>query len=440
MISDALRFLPRKNIKDVNRCIRGVVAHAYENVPFYRNLYDKIGIHPSDIKGIDDLPKLPIISRLELMADGPTSYLRRGADARKLTVKHTTGTTGNPVTVYLNFWEQAFRKITMLDTYTRDSYLKFPLRLADIGPERKDKATTVVSRFGPHTRVRLFRDIPIDEQIELLMKTKPSIIVGRPSIMWLLAATLKEKKIIPPRPKILISNVEMLFDHVRLLLEDVFSCPLKDCYNCEEGGNLAWQCPTDRQHMHINAANVWLEVVDNNGQILPCGKEGHVVITNLYNHTMPFIRYSMGDRAVLLNMEKCSCGYKGPIMRLTDGRSENFIVLPDGREITPRHMYAVINYAFPHEQPEWNMIGVVKAFQIIQESVNVIIVKIVPGPAYSENIWIDKAQRNLTKLHPAMQLKVEMVDDLTPEPGKKFHQVLGKLSSRYKKERVDSGG
>jgi len=438
MIGAWSRFLPRKSIIDVNRCIRHVVAHAYQNVPFYRRLYDEAGVKPSSIQSVDDLSLLPIISRLDLMTGGPASYLRRGADPQKLTLKHTTGTTGNPVAVYLSFWEQAFRKITMLDTYTRDSNLKFPLRLVDIGPERKDKATTIVTRYGPHSRVRLFRDMPLDEQIDLLMQTKPSIIAGRPSILWMLATTLKERNIIPPRPKILISNVEMLFEHVRLLLEEVFSCPVKDCYNCEEGGNLAWQCPKDRRIMHVNIANVWMEVVDDKGRLLPPGQEGHVVITNLYNYTMPFIRYAMGDRAVLLGGEKCSCGYPGPIMRLTDGRDENFIVLPDGREITPREMYAVINSAFPHDQPGFSMIAFVRTFQIVQESFDLIVVKIVPGPSYSETVWTEKARQNLAKLHPAMRLQVELVDDLTPPPGEKFQQVVGKFSSRWKRACMDS--
>ena len=80
------------------------------------------------------------------------------------------------------------------------------------------------------------------------------------------------------------------------------------------------------------------------------------------------------------------------------------------------------------------MIDVLRIFQIIQESSDLIEIKVVPGPAYSDSIW-RAVEDNIKSLHPAMRLKVTIVDDLRPEPGKKFHQVLGKLSSRWKRER-----
>ena len=430
MICAWSRFLPRKTMEDVNRSVRSMLSYAYHHVPFYRELYDRAGVHPDLVRSVDDLPLLPVISRLELMAGGPASYLNRKANPEKLTVKHTTGTTGNPVTVYMNFAEQAFRKITMMDAYSRNTWIKFPLRALDVGTERKDAATTLVSRTGPHKRVRLFRGMPMDEQIDLLFKTRPSLIAGRPSTLWELALALSTRGLTPPRPAILISNVEMLFPHVRRLLEDVFRCKVHDCYNCEEAGNLAWQCPKHPDRMHPNTAVVWIEILDANNRPLPFGREGRVVITNLFNRTMPFIRYSMGDRAVLLDWEKCDCGHHGPVMRLTEGRSENFIVLPDGREVSPRIVFDLVNRAFPYDTPGWNMIDAIRTFQIIQETEKLIVIKVVPGPAYSDSLW-PKVERNLRELHPALRLNVELVDDLTPAPGKKFHQVLGKLGSRW---------
>jgi phenylacetate-CoA ligase len=149
---------------------------------------------------------------------------------------------------------------------------------------------------------------------------------------------------------------------------------------------------------------------------------------------MPFIRYETGDRGILLETGKCQCGFNGPVMRLTEGRNENFIVLPDGREISPRIMYNVVNSVLPHDKKDWSMIEAIRVFQIIQESNDLIEIKVVPGPAYSNSLW-RAVEENLKILHPAMRLKVSIVDDLQPEPGKKFHQVLGKLSSRWKCER-----
>ena len=189
--------------------------------------------------------------------------------------------------------------------------------------------------------------------------------------------------------------------------------------------------------MHPNLANTWIEIVGQNGQPVAKGKNGRIVITNLYNYTMPFIRYGTGDRGVDLGEGVCECGFNGPVMRLTEGRDGNFIVLPDGSEINPRNLYDAVNFAFPHDRPGWNLIDFIRAFQIVQEAIDLIVVKVVPGPQYSDSFW-PKVRENLSGLHPALTLKVECVSDLTPPTGKKFHQVLGKLDNRWIRERGES--
>ena len=432
-----LRFLPRKSMNIVNRCIRDAVSQAYRNVAFYRDTYDRAGIRPADIRGIDDLPSLLTVSRIDLMAGGPSSYLAHGSRPETLSVKQTTGTTGTPVTVYMSFCEQAFRKIVFLDAYSRHAGVKFPLSVVDVGPERKSLDDAILVRVGPHIRVRLFRDIPMNEQIHLICKTKAAMIVGRPSILWEVALAMKDRGIRPPRPRIIISNVEMLFGHVRALLTEVFGCPVADYYSCEEVGNLAWQCPVHPDRMHPNLANAWIEIVDRSGRPVGYGQSGRIVITNLYNRTMPFIRYCTGDRGIDLGEGVCDCGFHGPVMRLTEGRDVNFIVLPDGSEINPRNLYDAVNFAFPHDRPDWNLIDSIRAFQIIQETLDRIVVKVVPGPQYSEVFW-PKVRKHLAALHPDLKLNIELVSDLTPPPGRKFHQVLGKLDNRWIRERGES--
>lgn len=433
MFEMPLRFLPRKGKEIVNRCIRQVVVHAYEKVPFYRRLYQKAGANPTRIHNPDDLQTLPLTSRLNLMSSGPDGYLRRDTERESLTIRHTTGTTGTPVIIHMNTWEEAFRRITLIDSYRRHISLRFPMTLVDVGCERKDHATQTVKRMGPVTIVRLFRMAPMHDKIKILSALKPDIMHGRPSVLWELALALHDRSIKPPTPRLIVSGAELLFPHVRTLLENVFHCRVVDHYNCEEAGNLAWQCPADPACLHPNTATVWLETVDSRGGRVPAGTEGRLIITNLFNYSMPFIRYDMGDKGILLNPRTCRCGFDGPVMRLTEGRHENFITLPDGREITPRLMYEVVTSAFPYENPQWNMAEVLRVFQIIQEEEDLIVIKVVPGPAYSESLW-HPVRDNLRRLHPAMRLTVATVDNLDPAPGQKFHQVLGKLNSRWKNE------
>ena len=433
MIAPGSRFLPRKGINDVNRAIRHVVSHAGKNVPFYREAFNNARVCASAIRGIDDLPTLPVTDRLELMAGGPAFYLRQGADPLKLTVKHTTGTTGTPVMIHMNFMEQAFRKLTLLDSFRRNAKLTFPFEMVDVGPEQKDQSTKGSQQVGPVKIIRLFRAMPLEDQIEILRRSKPALILGRPSTLWQLALAFQQKAVRPPAPRLVLTGAEMLFPHVRLLLEEVFGCRVADYYNCEEVGNLAWECPEHSDRMHPNTATSWMEAVDRDGNPVPNGQEGRLVVTNLYNHTMPFIRYALGDRGILLDSEACSCGFTGPVMRLTEGRDENFIILPDGKEITPRLMYDVVNTGFPHDEPGWHLIDHIRTFQIVQEARDLIVVKAVPGPLYSERIWRE-VQKNIKRLHPAFRFEAVLVEDLSPEPGRKFHQIHSSHNSRWRRE------
>jgi phenylacetate-CoA ligase len=433
VIGSWIRFLPRKNKKDVDRSIRYIVSSAYKNVPFYRKSFNRAGVDPLSIRGVDDLPRLPIVTRLDLMAGGPAEYLRRGLSPEQLNIRHTTGTTGTPMIIHKNRMEEAFRKITTIDAYRRNVSLTWPLVFVDVGPERKDGVTEIVTRLGPMTIIRLFRIMPMEQQIDILMRIQPTIMAGRPSSFWELASSLREKAIVPPVPQLMMCGAELLFPNVRKLMENVFRSRVVDYYGCEEAGNIAWECPENPGLMHPNTATVWIEAVDQQGNPSPSGIEGNLIITNLYNSSMPFIRYEMGDRGTMMEPGHCRCGFNGPVMRLTEGRSENFIVLPDGREVTPRLIYEVVNSAFPHDTPGWSIIEAIRTFQIIQETNDLIVVRVVPGPAYSESLW-RAVEENLRCLHPAMRLKVVIVGDLRPEPGKKFHMVLGKLSSRWRRE------
>ena len=428
------RYKLRKRQEDVDRALRALIDRAYHEVPHVHQRLGHAGLHPSQIAGVADLPRIPVIARRDLMSAGEEGFLRRSCERERLVVRHTTGTTGEPLAVYLSRTENLFRRLSLLDTFRRYTRLPVPLTLVDVGPESKDNATDPVHRIGPIQIVRLFRAMPLGAQIEQLRKHPPTILEGRPSTLWLLAKAYQEQGLTAPRPRHIFSYAEMLYPPVRTLLEETFGAPVADLYNSEEIGNIAWQCPKDPEIMHPNTSTCWLEAVNDDGKTVPEGTIGRLVVTNLYNHTMPFIRYEMGDRGALLPSETCACGFVGPRMRLTEGRDENFFVLPDGRRVTPRLAFDAVNAGFPHDDPSWSMIRAIRVFQIVQTQVDEIMVRVVPGPSYDEKIWA-LVHRRVQTLHPDLRLRVELVDDLTPPAGRKFQQVLGMLDTPWNRIR-----
>jgi len=325
--------------------------------------------------------------------------------------------------------EALFRTLSLLDAYRRNVRIPLAFTLVDVGPERKDRATRSTQRIGTVRIVRLFRSLPVAEHVALLRRTRPTLVEGRPSMLWQVARALEAEGATAIRPRLVVSYAEVLYPHVRELLERVFACRVVDYYNCEEAGNLAWECPDRPGLMHPNPATVCLEVVGPDGRAAGYGIEGSVVITNLFNATMPFVRYAMGDRAALVEPGHCSCGFDGPTMRLVDGRDEDFFVMPDSREISPRVIYDVVNMALPA-----GVVGVlaeaIRGFQIVQEERDRIVVRVVPGPRYSDDLWRN-LDAHVRALHSAMRVEVVRVDALEPGPGGKFRQVMSRVRSAW---------
>jgi len=430
------RLKLHKSPGDVDRAVRRIVRHANDHVPFYAEAFARARVHIDAIRGAADLPALPIARRDDLLTAGTQGFLRAGAVVRTLVCRHTTGTTGTPVNVYMTRTEALFRTLSLLDAYRRNVRIPLAFTLVDVGPERKDHATRSTQRVGPVRIVRLFRSLPVSEHVALLRRIRPTLVEGRPSMLWQVARALEAEEVTTIRPRLVISYAEVLYPHVRELLERVFACRVVDYYNCEEAGNLAWECPDRPGIMHPNPATVCLEVVGPDGTPAGYGVEGSVVITNLFNATMPFVRYAMGDRAMLVEPGHCTCGFRGAAMRLVDGRDEDFFVLPDGREISPRVIYDVVNTALPA-----GVGGVlaesIRAFQIVQEERDHIVVRVVPGPRYSDDLWKD-LDAHVRTLHRGVRVEVVLVDALDSGSGGKFRQVTSRVRSAWHPSGADA--
>jgi len=435
-----LRFKPWKSASDVDKLVRQLVDHCAMKVPFYRAAWAEAGVQVSRIRCAADLPNLPITEREDLMLAGPGRYLRSGVAQRKLVVQHTTGTSGTPVAVYMSPVEARFRALTVFRSFRSNAKLSLVGTVADVGPQRKDRTKTI-QRFGTITVVRLFADMPMEEQMVLLKRHRPMLIEGRPSSLWKLCRAIQETDTHLEPPRLVVSFGEMLFPHVRRILQDVFSCAVADYYNAEEIGNVAWQCPHHPSRMHVNLGCVWVEIVGRDGSTLPWGETGDVVVTNLYNRTMPFVRYAIGDRAVMFEPGRCSCGYEGPTLGTIDGRDEDFFLLPDGREVSPREVFAIVNRTLLTGRVDDVLNRAIIRFQVVQESVDSLVVHVIPGPDYNEGIW-SRFQDNVRTLHPSMRTRVECVDSIEPgTPGTKARSIRSLIETRWGKlRRMDGRG
>ena len=156
---------------------------------------------------------------------------------------------------------------------------------------------------------------------------------------------------------------ERLYDDQREQISDVFNCPVANGYGGRDAGFIAHECP--HGGMHITADDIIIEIVDQQGNSLPHGQTGEIVVTHLATSDFPFIRYQTGDIGVL-DDKACSCGRGLPLMKEIQGRSTDFVVAQDG---TVLHGLALIYIL--RDLPQ------VEAFKIVQESIDLTTIWIV---------------------------------------------------------------
>jgi phenylacetate-CoA ligase len=412
------RFALRKTPCRRLRVLSGLIRHAARDVPFYAEIYREAGVRSEEVGSLEDLGRLPIARRERLLA---ARHLRCGADPERLVKRSTCGSTGEPLTVYASPIEAFFRKAALLASFGRATRLRFPLGIADVGAYTKGR--NLAQALGLVRVDRIFRSLPIAEQALNLSRIAPDVVVGRPTSLVDVAREAHRLDLTLPRPRAVICFGEMLHPPDRGLLEEAFRCRVADYYNCEEVGNVAWECPNHPDRMHVNGDTSVVEVVDDDGRPLPPGESGHVLLTNLTNWTMPFIRYAIRDRATNLGEGRCECGFVGASMRLLEGRDEDFFLLPDGRRVSPRSAYGSIANVLPVSEPGNDLFYAIRRFQIVQEAPDLVAVYVVPGPGYSDQLW-SGVEASAKSLHPSMRVRIQCVDELRAGPGGKFRQVL----------------
>jgi len=413
-------------LSDIDRTLRLVVRSAAHHIPVYRRLLERYGVSATDVHSVADLPLLPIVEKEALFRDAPLKdQLHDRTDASQCVRVGTSGFTGLPIDIYMSKAEALFRRAQLVAAWCRFTRLPLPLRVADVGSWGEKEPEYELVRRGPASILRISIALPIDRQIDLLKRHDPQVVSGYPTALSLLVEGLRESSV-PRSVRLVATRGEVLHAPVRATVEEVFGCRVADFYNCEEIGNIASECPEDSRVLHINTDACVLEVVDDEGRSLPLGQEGRILLTNLYNCTMPFIRYDIRDRGAFLpsmSSERCACGSWRPKMEVLGGRDDDFVILPDGRRMSPRLMTTAVEHVFTPLSQRGGGDCVFRRFQIVQDAIDHLTVRIIPeaGQLMEFDGVIAGALR---RIHPALCCTVVLVDDLPHEPSGKFKKVI----------------
>ena len=208
---------------------------------------------------------------------------------------------------------------------------------------------------------------------------------------------------------------EVLYPFQRKLISETLNCPVANGYGGRESGFIAHECP--HGGMHILSDAVIVEVVDKEGHPCPAGEPGEIVVTDLYSHEAPFLRYATGDIGVLSD-RRCTCGRNLPLLERIDGRSNDVILSRDGRIINDQSLVYLLR----------NVDGI-EQFRICQKSVESLHVEIVANESYMKLQAEERLRQGWSNLlRGPLTVTFEYVEQIAPERSGKFRHVVSELA------------
>jgi len=323
-----------------NKRLRKIIKYAYDYVPYYHKKFRKLGIKPLDIKTKKDLNRLPIISKDEIR-ENLKEMISKKFNVNDLKMLSTSGSTGEPLILYITGAESEFRKAKHLRANISCGQKLRDRWVVITAPHHFGEATKLqrILGFYAPTPVSVFNDV--STQILTLERMKPDILDGYSSSLLILAKELKKGEIGTIRPRFIIGGAELIDDYSRHFVEKVLGAPFYDQYSSVELERMAWQCPVHQEY-HMDVDAIINQFVDKNGDEVSTGERGEIICTSLFNYAMPFIRYAIGDVGIPSD-GLCTCGRTLPLMKVVEGRRDSLLLLPDGRILTPRTFTIAMN-------------------------------------------------------------------------------------------------
>jgi phenylacetate-CoA ligase len=422
------QWFSKKEIETLQqRNMHALLKHAYENVPYYRRIMKSRRILPSDIKSIEDLKKLPVLTK-SMIRKNFENLIAQNFPRSEL-VPYQSGGTGDQIKFFITkkriSWEVAaeYRAYCWAGYRLGQKCLLIWGARADLRKTGKIRSyfserierTMVVDAF-------MLSDETLAKTTELLNKFKPEVIRGYSNSVYMLANYLLKHGVKHHNPKAVITGAETLIDTRRRAMEKAFDCEVFDYYGSREIGAIAAECEAHDGY-HVNAENVILEF-SKDGETVGAGEDGLVLATGLRNYGMPLIRYNMGDVGRPSN-HSCKCGRGLPIMSSIQGRTSEFMAVYD----------AVVGHIVPIRAAGPGFFGSVlmylplERYQIIQETLERIVIKVVKGKGYSQS-HTDYLLRYVRKyLGDNIKVEIEFVDYLPPQSSGKRSSFVSKINS-----------
>jgi phenylacetate-CoA ligase len=399
--------------------LQALLRHAAHHVPYYRALFQRSGFDPGQVTQISDLARLPLLRKADIAGARDSFKSSRAVGLRPFA---TGGSSGEPLQFFLGRrrvshdiaakWRAT--RWWGVDIGDREAVLwGSPIEL-----HAQDRVRRLRDALLRTTLLPAFAMSPdrLDGYVEQLRRARPRMLFGYPSALCRVAshAGARDLPLDGLGVKVAFVTAERLYDEQRAQIAAAFGCPVANGYGGRDAGFIAHECPEGG--MHITAEDIIVEILDGQGQPLPPGATGEIVVTHLATQDYPFIRYATGDVGAL-GTEPCACGRGLPLLQRIEGRSTDFLTAVDG---TVMHGLALVYIV--RELPQ------VRSFKIIQESLLRTRVLLVCLPRLDDATRSAVVAGFQSRLGAQVDIAIEEVEEIAAEASGKYRYVVSKVA------------
>ncbi|MBD3640940.1 MAG: phenylacetate--CoA ligase family protein [Marinobacter sp.] len=392
--------------------LQKLLTHAAIHSPFYRDVFSKHEISPDSIQSANDLLRIPVTNKSDIR-NNLERFISDEFARKELVSAKTGGSTGFSLQLYFDEACQERRNAAQLMA-DRWSGWDLGMKKAAIWGN-PPVPSTMKQKLRHHLLDRTIyldtmnlNETSMGDFVERWRAEQPGAIFGHAHSIFIFACYLRDQGITDLRPKGIVATSMMLLAHERKVIEQVFDCAVTNRYGCEEVGLIACECER-HEGMHLNVPHVYVEFLDGENKPVKPGGPGKIVVTDLNNFAMPLIRYRVEDVGVYRE-RPCSCGRELPILERLEGRVADFLHLPQGGQVAGISLI---------ERTLTKVPGVAQ-LQLIQESINKIVIKRVKGNDYSNSTDFQLIELMRETFNSQVEIVIEDVAKIPQEASGKY--------------------
>lgn len=400
--------------------LKGTIIYAYENVPYYKKLFDKENIDAYSINNFEDIKKVPYLTK-EIIKENINDLYNKNYPKYKIEKKTTGGSTGTPMSLYQDkFYTREVEQAFVSDMWSRVGYDKNKRqKIAYL------RGTRIKGDFEKNFNKLILNSFNLTEKnyikyIDRLNEFNPDFLNGYPSILYIFSKYIVENEIDinMPNLKAVLLTSENVYDFQRELIEKAFKVRSYSFYGHTERACIGGECEKSIFY-HISPQYGYTELINEKGEeSTKDGEYVEIVCTGFINPVMPFIRYKTQDIAIN-STKKCSCKRNYKIIETIEGRAQDFVFDND------RNMKSFTC----QDEPLWSVKDKITAYQYIQEKPGEIILNI-ESKMMLTDCDLNNVKQDFENTFLGFNLTIKIVDKIEKNKNGKFRYLEQKIKNK----------